>query len=68
MAQHLNPVEVEKVLKGIHYPVDKNELVKYAQQHGADKSMSEALQYLPDQTFHTPVEVSKAVGEVDRQK
>jgi len=47
MAQ-LNPIQVEKLLKGIDYPVNKAELVKYAERHGADEQMKSALMQLPD--------------------
>ena len=64
----ISPAHVEKFLKGIDYPVGKADLIKYAMQHGADENVRAALQALPDQTFHSPVDVSKAVGELDRKE
>jgi hypothetical protein len=63
----VNPIQVEKFLKGIDYPVNKADLLKYAQQHGADETVCAALERLPDQTFEGPVSVSKAIGELDRE-
>ncbi|HEY7418055.1 MAG TPA: DUF2795 domain-containing protein, partial [Ktedonobacteraceae bacterium] len=62
----VSPIQVEKYLKGLDYPVSKAELVKYAQQHGADESIMAALQKLPNKTFDSPTMVSKAISEVDR--
>jgi hypothetical protein len=63
----VNPIQVEKFLKGMDYPVSKPDLIKYAQQHGADQTAMSALQQLPNRTFDGPTAVSKAIGEMDRQ-
>ena len=65
---HANPVEVEKSLKGMNYPAKKNDLIKHAQQQGATQDILETLKDLREENFNSPVEVSKAVGEVDRRK
>jgi hypothetical protein len=65
---HANPVEVEKCLKGMNYPAKKNDLIKHAQQQGANQDILETLKDLREENFNSPVEVSKAVGEVDRRK
>lgn len=62
----INPVQVEKLLKGLDYPASKKDIVKYAEQHGADENVREALQQLPGQTFDSPIDVSKAIGAMDR--
>jgi hypothetical protein len=65
---HANPVEVERYLKGVNYPAKKNDLVKHAQQNGASQDILETLKDLREENFNSPVEVSKAVGEIDRQQ
>jgi hypothetical protein len=62
----INPVQVEKLLKGLDYPASKQDIIKYAEQHGADENAREALRHLPDQTFEGPIGVSKAIGAMDR--
>ena len=47
----LNPVQVEKYLKGISFPVKKDDLIKQAQQNGADEQMRTMLMQLPEQSF-----------------
>ncbi len=62
----VNPIQLEKYLKGLNYPAKKDDIVQYAQQHGADENVKSALQQLPDQTFDGPTEISKAIGQIDR--
>lgn len=64
----VSPIQVEKFLKGLDYPVSKKDLIKYAQQHGADQNVLAVLSRLPDQTYDGPVGVSKAIGEIDREE
>ena len=68
MSTRISPAHVETFLKGMNYPVSKSALVQYAQQHGAVANITAALQKLPDQTFHSPIDVSKAIGELDREE
>lgn len=63
----VNPIQVEKHLKGLDYPTSKDNLVKHAQQQGADQNIMDALQKLPDETFNKPTDVTKAIGEINRE-
>jgi hypothetical protein len=65
MAQ-ANPMQVEKYLRGINYPVSKADLIKYARQQGADESIRALLEKMPNQTFDSPASVSKAVAQASR--
>lgn len=60
-----NSIQVEKFLKGLDYPVQTQELVKYAQQHGADEQTIAMLKQLPNRSFDGPASVSKAIGETN---
>lgn len=62
-----NPVEVEKSLKGIDFPAKKEDLVKHAQQRGADQNVLETIKSLPEEEFRNAADVAKAIGEIDRQ-
>lgn len=64
----VNPIQVEKFLKGLDYPVDKQELIEYANEHGADKNIREALNHLPDETFNKPTDISKAISQLNKSK
>ena len=58
----INPIQAQKYLKGVNYPVTKDELVKHAKQGGADAALCEHLEKMPGDRFETPAEVSKAMG------
>ena len=62
-----NPVEVEKSLKGIDFPAKKQDLVKHAQQRGANEEVLETIEQLPEENFNNAADVAKAVGELSRQ-
>ena len=64
----VNPIQIEKFLKGIDYPARKADLIKRAEQNGADEQVRATLQLLPEQQFDSPADVSKAVGAIDRKQ
>jgi hypothetical protein len=58
----INPIQAQKYLKGVDYPVSKEDLVEHAKREGADKELCEHLEKMPGDKFETPAEVSKAIG------
>ncbi|CAL8480921.1 DUF2795 domain-containing protein [Caballeronia sp. S22] len=56
-------IEIQKALKGVDYPADKQAIIDTARKHGASDDVMSALDALPDQQFQTPAEVSRAVGQ-----
>jgi Protein of unknown function (DUF2795) len=67
MHHHISPAEVEKSLKGMNYPAKKEDLIKHAQQEGASNEVIEVLKEMREENFNSPIDVSKAVGEIERQ-
>jgi hypothetical protein len=61
----VNPIQLQKALKGISYPADKAKLLETAKRNNADDSMQSALKKLPDQDFNRPSDVSKAVRNME---
>ncbi|MBD2383956.1 DUF2795 domain-containing protein [Cylindrospermum sp. FACHB-282] len=60
-----NPVEIQKHLKGVDYPADKEELINHARKQGADKEIISLLEQLPeDEEYESPTELNKALGEI----
>ena len=60
----VNPVQVQKFLGGLDYPVKKDQLLKRAQEQGADDNVRDTLQRLPEQSFNSPNDVSEAIGKL----
>jgi hypothetical protein len=63
----VNPIQLQKYLKGTSYPASKDDLLKQAKEHKADEKMYALLERLPDQQFENPAAVSKAVGQIDEE-
>lgn len=60
----VNPIQLQKHLKGIDYPASKGALINCAKTEGADENVLSTLERLPDQEYETPTEVSKAIGSL----
>ena len=60
----VNPIQLQKFLKGVDYPAKKQDLLDRAQQEGADENVLSTLEQLSDESFETPADVSKAVGNI----
>ncbi|MBD0359629.1 MAG: DUF2795 domain-containing protein [Nitrososphaeraceae archaeon] len=60
---------VAKMLSGIEFPKDKNELVDYAKENKAKVKSSdqiiEVIKELPDRKYHNMVDIEKAIGEIN---
>lgn len=61
---HVNPVQIQKFLKGVDYPASKAALIETAKKHGADDNVCSSLEQLPDEDFQTPADVSQAFGRM----
>ncbi|MBD2464455.1 DUF2795 domain-containing protein [Oscillatoria sp. FACHB-1407] len=61
----VNPIQLQKHLKGMDYPASKQSLIEHAKKHGADKTALSALEQLPDEEYETPADVSKAIGQTE---
>lgn len=60
----VNPIQVEKYLKGVDYPCSKDELVKTAEREGADDNVIQTLEDMPGKSFNSPNDVSQAIGDM----
>lgn len=58
----INPIELQKALKGVDYPAKKSDLMKAAESNGADQETRSTLENLPDKTFDTPADVNEAAA------
>ncbi len=65
MGKHANPIQVEKFLKGMDYPASKEDLLKKAEQQGADDNVLETLKMIPDQIYNSPKDLSRAIGNLE---
>ena len=61
----VNPIQIQKFLKGVDYPPSKEALLQNAERNGADEVVRTTLEQLPDQEYETPADVSQALGKID---
>jgi hypothetical protein len=60
----VNPIQLQKYLKGVDYPANKQQLIEAAKKNGADENVCSTLSQLPDDKYDAPVDVSQAVGKL----
>ncbi|MEX2599098.1 MAG: DUF2795 domain-containing protein [Dehalococcoidia bacterium] len=59
----VNPVQVQKYLGGLDYPASKDDVVRRAQDEGADEEVMDTLKSLPMDRFNSPNDISEAIGK-----
>ena len=57
---HVNPIQVQKYLKGVDYPASKAALLEKARSMGADENICTSLEQLPDEEFEMVNAVASA--------
>lgn len=63
MATKGSSAELEKYLKGIDYPANRDDLMKKARSNGAPDDVIEMINNLSGDRFNSPIDVSKAFGK-----
>ncbi len=59
----VNPIQLQKSLKGVKYPASKQDLLKASKDNQAADNVRAAIANLPDTRFQRPSDVSKAIRE-----
>jgi hypothetical protein len=57
--------EVQEYLHGMDYPAGKSDLISKAKSNNAPQEVIDLLGKLPDQKFSTPIDVNKAIGDIE---
>jgi hypothetical protein len=60
-----SPAAIEKYLKGIHYPVQKRDLLKQAKSNGAPADIINVLQNFEEKEYKSTIDVSKEVANAE---
>lgn len=58
----VNPIEVQKYLKGVDYPASRDDLVSAAEGNGAPGDLVESIRSLSRDEFDGPDDVMEAFG------
>jgi hypothetical protein len=62
-AYRANPATVEKYLSGVDYPASRRDLINQAKKNNANEDVIDTISNLPDTTFNSPIDISKAMGK-----
>ncbi len=62
----VNPIQVQKFLSGVDYPMSKDDVVNTARDQGADDDVLSTLERLPADEFNSPNDISEAIGKLNR--
>jgi Protein of unknown function (DUF2795) len=57
-----NPIQIQKYLSGVDYPVTKEQLLEKARDNGAGEDVLSALEKLPERDYNGPNAVSAEVS------
>ena len=63
-AGRASPIAIQKYLRGVDYPAQKEALLATARAEGADAAVLQTLSHLPDTWYSSPIEVSQAIGRL----
>lgn len=61
---NVNPVQLQKNLNEVAYPISKKDLIKHAEQKGADEKVLRVLKQIPLKEYETAEAVSLAIGNI----
>ncbi len=63
-----SPIEVQKALKDIDYPANKEKLIQHAKKHQASEDVMRDIEELPDKEYTNAADVSKEFkGDTGRE-
>ena len=62
---HVNPIQVQKFLKGLDYPCSKQQLLNKAREEGADEKVLQTLERVSMDKFNSPNDVAQAIGQIE---
>ena len=61
----MDPIKLQKALKGVSYPADKETLLETARRNGADAQIVQELESIDTGNYESPARVSAAVKEAE---
>lgn len=61
--RHINPIEVERWLGGVDYPMRKDRLMDSVREQGAGDDVLDIVRRMPDRQYDSPEDIA---GEVER--
>lgn len=60
----INPVQIQKYLTGINYPVSKDTLIEKAKLNGAGEDIINKLKGFADRDYKNPSDIAQELGKL----
>lgn len=61
-SQKANPFAIERYLKGIHYPAQKQDLLDQAENNGAPQDIMNALNHFTDKEYKNVIDIAREIN------
>ena len=62
-SSNLSPIAIQRYLKGVGYPANKQTIIARAEENGAEAKVLEFLQELPSQEYDSPIDIQRHFGK-----
>ncbi|KTD17129.1 DUF2795 domain-containing protein [Legionella jordanis] len=62
-SQDINPIEVQKYLKGINFPASKQNIIDCAKKNGAPSEVVDTIKNIKEEQFSSPTDISKHINK-----
>jgi len=60
----MNPIEIQKYLRGIEYPISRDKIISQAEASGAPEDILGWIKKLPPRDYRSPIDVTKELSLV----
>lgn len=62
----VNPIQMQKFLKGVNYPASKESILAKAEENDAPEDVRALLDQIPDEEYGSPTNLNEAVKEFNQ--
>lgn len=63
-----SPIDLARHLRGIDFPVQKEDLIQHARDNNADEAVLREMEAMPEQEFRSMKDVTRAMGHAEDEQ
>ena len=60
-----SPLAIERYIKGIHFPADKDDLIEKSKKNNAPDDVMKVLSKFEEKEYKSVIDISKEVGRIE---
>ncbi|HTI13217.1 MAG TPA: DUF2795 domain-containing protein [Dictyobacter sp.] len=61
---NIDQEQIKQLVSQVHFPVNRDQIIQVAKDHGANNLVIGLLQRLPDKTYNSPQDVRNELGNL----